>query len=235
MRRIGTNSTFGLALFGIAVASIFVGGVAYGSQGESRIRACVKRDSGFIYLPDDRRCRRGDDQIDWNIQGPPGPPGANGANGSTGPAGPPGPAGKQGLPGAAGAPGSKGDPGLQGLPGTQGLPGAQGIPGAQGPPGLQGDPGSQGPPGLQGDPGPPGSFNGSLKSPNGLYSLDILDSGILLKGPGGSVKIDNGSVIVQGTVGLQLNGAIVSMNGGCTKVIRQSGQTVTTSAAVYTC
>ena len=63
----------------------------------------------------------------------------------------------------------------------------------------------------------------------------MLNTGLLLKGPGGSVKIDGGSVIVQGTVGAQLNAPIVSMNGGCTRVIRQLGAGTTPSAAVFTC
>jgi Collagen triple helix repeat (20 copies) len=116
-----------------------------------------------------------------------------------------------------------------------GIEGPPGPPGPAGPPGPQGATGPQGPVGPQGAPGPAGTFTGSFKSPNGLYSIDVLDTGILLKGPGGTVKIDNGSVIVQGAVGLQLNGTIVSMNGGCTRVMRQNGSGVTTSSAVFTC
>jgi hypothetical protein len=74
-----------------------------------------------------------------------------------------------------------------------------------------------------------------LASPNGLYSLEILDTGILMRGPGGSVRIDTGSVIVQGTVQVQVNAPIVSLNGGCTRVIRQLNAGVTPSSSVYTC
>jgi hypothetical protein len=103
---------------------------------------------------------------------------------------------------------------------------------------IQGPPGPPGPPGPKGDTGPkgdPGTFTGSFKSPNGNYSIDVTDAGILLKGPGGSVKIDAGNVIVQGTVGAQLNAPIVSMNGGCSRVIRQTAMGTTPSSSVYTC
>jgi hypothetical protein len=103
---------------------------------------------------------------------------------------------------------------------------------------IQGPPGPPGPPGAKGDQGPkgdPGTFSGSFKSPNGNYSLDVTDSGILLKGPGGTVKIDAGNVIVQGAVGLQLNAPIVSFNGGCSRVMRQIAVGETPSNSVYTC
>jgi hypothetical protein len=177
MRRIGANSTFGIALLAVAAVAIFAGGVAYGG-GDPQPTVCVQKGSGNLYLPGEKGCRQGDTSLPYGMQGPPGPPGPPGATGATGPTGP------------AGAPGPA---------------------------------------------GPPGTFAGSFKSPNGLFSIDVLDSGILLKGPGGSVKIDNGNVIVQGTVMLQLNGPIVSMNGGCTKVMRQNGAGVIASAAVSTC
>ena len=107
--------------------------------------------------------------------------------------------------------------------------------GVQGPPGAQGPSGPAGPQGPSGPPGQAGTFSGSFKSPNGLYSIDVLNTGLLLKGPGGSVKIDGGSVIVQGTVGAQLNAPIVSMNGGCSRVMRQIVGGTTASSSVFTC
>ncbi len=56
-----------------------------------------------------------------------------------------------------------------------------------------------------------------------------------MSGPGGSVRIDTGNVIVQGTVQVQVSAPIVSLNGGCTRVIRQNGTGVTPSTAVFTC
>ena len=111
----------------------------------------------------------------------------------------------------------------------------QGPPGPAGPPGGLGPSGPQGLAGPQGPPGPAGSFSGSFKSPNGLYSIDVSDAGLLLKGPGGTVKIDLGNVIVQGTVGLQLNAPILSMNGGCSRAMRQIVGGETPSNSVYIC
>jgi hypothetical protein len=105
----------------------------------------------------------------------------------------------------------------------------------QGPPGPPGQAGPAGPAGSQGPAGPPGTFSGSFKSPNGLYSIDVTDTGVLLKGPGGTVKIDQGNVILKGTVGVQLNAPIVSLNGGCSRVMRQVVGGETASSAVYTC
>jgi hypothetical protein len=105
----------------------------------------------------------------------------------------------------------------------------------KGPAGASGPAGPAGATGPSGPPGASGTFSGSFKSPNGLYSVDVLDTGILLKGPGGSVKIDGGSVIVQGTAGAQLNAPIVSLNGGCTRVLRQNGTGSTPSSSVFTC
>jgi hypothetical protein len=130
------------------------------------------------------------------------------------------------------AKGPQGETGPPGPSGPQGPPGSSGLPGPTGP---MGPSGPSGPAGATGPAGPPGTFSGSFKSPNGLYSIDVTDAGIQLKGPGGSVKIDQGSVILQGTVGAQLNAPIVSMNGGCTRVLRQLGPGSTPSASVFTC
>lgn len=84
------------------------------------IHACVSRgllglgagDVRIVDEPDD--CRRTEDPLSWNRQGPAGPPGA------AGPQGGPGPQGVQGEPGPQGAPGPQGVPGPQG---PQGPPG----------------------------------------------------------------------------------------------------------------
>lgn len=101
-------------------------------------------------------CKRNEQSLTWNQQGPAGPQGPKGDKGDPGAQGP------QGLPGAQGPKGDKGDPGAQGpqgLPGAQGPKGDKGDPGAQGAQGLQGaqgpkgDTGAQGPKGDKGDPG----------------------------------------------------------------------------------
>ena len=114
--------------------------------------------------------------------------------------------------------------------------GPPGPPGPAGPKGDKGDVGPRGPEGPQGLPGAAGTFSGSFQSPNGQYSLSVTDSGIELKGPGGgSVKLNGGNLILQGSVGLQLNAPIVSMNGGCSRVMRQNGAGATPSSSVFTC
>ena len=49
------------------------------------------------------------------------------------------------------------------------------------------------------------------------------------------MKSNGGNVIVQGTVVAQVNAPIVSMNGGCTRVLRQNGTGSTPSSSVFTC
>jgi hypothetical protein len=195
------------ALGVLVSAFVLLGGAAYARSGDDggKITACIKRGSGALYLADSERCKNGDQRLAWNVKGQPGPAGPPGPQGVAGPAGPSGP------------------------------PGAAGAQGAQGPAGPAGAQGASGPAGPQGPPGADGAFTGSFKSPNGLYSIDVLDSGILLKGPGGSVKIDGGNVIVQGGVMVQVNAPIVSMNGGCTKVMRQNGTGEMPSATLFTC
>ncbi len=109
---------------------------------------------------------------------------------------------------------------------VQGPPGPAGADGAQGAPGT---------PGPSGPAGPPGTFSGSLKSPNGLYSIDVMDSGIHLKGPGGSVKLEYSTLIMSAGVLAQLNAPIVTFNGGCARVMLQNGAGSSPSASVYTC
>lgn len=98
-------------------------------------------------------CKKNEQSLTWNQQGPQGP---KGDKGDTGPQGP------QGLPGPQGPKGDKGDTGPQGPKGDTGPQGPQGIQGPQGdtgPQGLKGDKGDKGDTGLQGpkgDTGPQG-------------------------------------------------------------------------------
>ncbi len=84
-------------------------------------------------------------------------------------------------------------------------------------------------------PGSAAAFSGTFKSPNGQYSIAVLDTGIELKGPGGKLKVTGGNLTLEGTVALLLNSPILSMNGGCTRAMRQNGTGSTPSASVYTC
>lgn len=88
------------------------------------INACVKKQSGRVRVVSGAgQCRRGEQPVSWNIQGPAGPRGTAGASGATGPEGPAGPAG---APGARGTTGAAGPTGPTGPAGPQGVPG-QGI------------------------------------------------------------------------------------------------------------
>lgn len=88
--------------------------------------------------------------------------------------GPRGPQGEKGDTGATGPQGPKGDTGAAG---------AAGAPGAQGP---------AGPPGPQGPPGQSGGA-AALTSPNGLFKIQVTDSGIRILGPGGNLYISYAS------------------------------------------
>lgn len=87
------------------------------------------------------------------------------------------------IVGPRGAKGDTGDTGPQGPKGDTGDAGAPGAPGAQGP---------AGPPGPQGPPGQSGGA-AALTSPNGLFKIQVTDSGIRIVGPGGNLYISYAS------------------------------------------
>lgn len=135
------------------------------------------------------------------------------------------------LPGDAGVAWS-----IQGPPGDAGPAGAQGPKGDAGPAGDTGATGPSGPEGPAGAQGPAGTFSGTFQSPNGQYSISITDSGIELRGPGnGRIRLDTGNLILQGNVGIQASAPILSLNGGCSRVMRQLNGGTTPSSNVYTC
>jgi hypothetical protein len=76
--------------------------------------------------------------------------------------------------------------GPQGDPGPAGPAGPQGDTGSAGP---QGETGPAGPAGPQGPPGEAGG-NASLVSPNGLFSIEVSNHGVFIRGPGGTVFVD---------------------------------------------
>jgi hypothetical protein len=63
------------------------------------------------------------------------------------------------------------------------------ITGPAGPQGLKGDPGANGANGAPGPQGPPGTIT-NAKSPNGVFTVTLSNSGIVLKGPTGKVVVD---------------------------------------------
>lgn len=56
--------------------------------------------------------------------------------------------------------------------------------------GPQGIQGIQGPPGPKGDQGPPGKDILTAASPNGLFSITVSNSGILIGGPNATFTVD---------------------------------------------
>ena len=80
----------------------------------------------------------------------------------------------------------------------------------------------RGPQGPVGPAGPAGTFSGTFSSPNGLYSISVTNAGILLSGPGSTVRLTGPSVSVDSTGPTTVRGAIVQLNGGatCTPVTR---------------
>jgi Lamin Tail Domain/Collagen triple helix repeat (20 copies) len=99
-------------------------GVAVAAQGTAHKRAngviwaCAKKDNGRLRaVAGPGRCRKGEQALAWNIQGPAGPPGATGATGSAGPQGSAGPPGADGARGPTGAKGPTGATGPAGPPG----------------------------------------------------------------------------------------------------------------------
>jgi hypothetical protein len=132
-----------VGIVGVAAIGAAAGAVS-GSPGSTTIGACVGRDGAMRFATSASECRRHEQYVQWNVEGPVGPIGPEGPQGATGPAGPAGP---QGAAGPAGPQGPDGPAGATGLAGANGAPGAAGPQGLPGPQGAQGPVGPQGPAG----------------------------------------------------------------------------------------
>jgi hypothetical protein len=88
------------ATAGFAVGAAWAGHAATGGS----VQACVRHESGTLYLQNTRSkrtpCERGDQTIVWAVTGPQGPTGPAGTNGKDGAPGATGPAGAQGPAGS---------------------------------------------------------------------------------------------------------------------------------------
>lgn len=179
-------------------------------------------------------CKPNDVGITWNVQGPTGPQGPQGTQGPKGDTGLQGATGSQGLTGAQGPQGATGAQGATGGPGPTGAQGLTGAKGDTGDMGTAGTPGESvavlalavgdlncprggssfsvghsttyACNGAAGANGSNGGFNGSYTSPNGKYHFEVVNTGILLKGPGGSIVIDRGLVRVIGDPWVDVQG-----------------------------
>jgi hypothetical protein len=106
MRRLSWRQALAYALGLMTATAGFAVGAAWAGHAATAgsIQACVRHESGTLYLQNTRSkktpCERGDTTTSWSITGP------------------------QGNPGLPGAPGKDGAPGQQGARGPQGNPGS---------------------------------------------------------------------------------------------------------------
>ncbi|HUK95112.1 MAG TPA: lamin tail domain-containing protein [Gaiellaceae bacterium] len=102
----------------VVAAGAALAGQSKPHRAKGVIFACVQRPGGRLrVVAGTGSCRRGEQPLAWNIQGPQGKPGPSGADGSQGPAGP---SGAQGARGATGAGGPAGAAGARGPAGPTG-------------------------------------------------------------------------------------------------------------------
>jgi len=111
-----------LLLLAVPLAVLAAGAAFAGQSAPHRAKGvvfgCVQKQSGRLrVVAGAGACRRGEQPIAWNIQGPQGKRGPSGADGSQGPAGA---AGAQGARGATGAAGPAGAAGARGPAGPTG-------------------------------------------------------------------------------------------------------------------
>lgn len=146
----------------VLAAAALVGCAIAGAAGALALDAPATTDLGVIHScynastgswrPIDyptETCSPDEQELDWNVTGP---PGADGSAGADGPAGP------QGSAGVEGSTGPQGPEGPVGADGPTGPSGANGPTGPQGPAGPSGAAGPTGPQGPQGPAGPPGNL-----------------------------------------------------------------------------
>ena len=96
------------AALGVIAIALTVGGATAGldtTLADGVIKAC-RHKSGLLLVPSAGKvCKRSEQALSWNVQGPAGPAGAQGEpgpRGETGPIGPAGPAGPAGPSGPSG-------------------------------------------------------------------------------------------------------------------------------------
>ena len=176
MKRLRNAPALAFVLGALTVGAIFAGQAGWAAltthAAQERIDACVKKQNGQVRIVGSGDgCLASEDAVSWSIEGP---------KGDMGPQGPIGPVGPQGP---------KGDTGATGPQGPQGVQGPQGDPGPAGVQGPKGDTGPAGPQGVQGPAGPAGGA-ANLTSSNGRYSIEVTNHGVYVRGPGGTVFVD---------------------------------------------
>ena len=179
MKRFRNAPALAFVLGALTVGAIFAGQAGWAAltshAAQERVDACVKTQNGQVRIvASGEACGPSEQALSWSIEGP---------KGDTGPQGPIGLTGPQGAKGDTGATGPQGP---QGPEGPQGATGPQGEAGPAGAQGAKGDTGATGPQGPQGPAG--GAAN--LTSSNGLYSIEVTNHGVYIRGPGGTVFVD---------------------------------------------
>lgn len=212
-----------------AVLFAAAAGIAYATNAvtaasTSELHACANATNGNLRLVEDgAACRTSEQPVSWNVTGPAGPAGTNGTNGSDGVS-----------PTVAQL--AAGD--------EHCADGGVAITDAAGSVGYV----CNGAKGESGDP-----FSGHFTSPNGLFSIDVGDGGIVLQGPSGKVTVGPATVSVRADTALELkagaaldvdagtlltlNGAVARLTGSnvvvgstaCSPALRRSDQLVVTS------
>jgi len=141
-----------VAVLAVFSSSFLFGRAAVAAPTTKVINVCYDERNGLVRIVNSSlECRRDEQYLSWNEQGPSGP---QGPAGPAGPVGSPGPAGAKGATGAAGA---AGPTGATGAAGTIGPIGATGAAGPAGPTGATGAAGTTGPIGAAGAVGPAGA------------------------------------------------------------------------------
>lgn len=164
----------------VSMSALLSGTTALAAPKPAVIIACYNKETGLARIVNAAfECRRDENVLTWNVDGPAGPSGPAGPiglTGATGPAGPAGAAGKTGPAGPQGATGANGPAGPAGVAGPIGANGPAGPAGVAGPIGPAGPAGVAGPTGPTGPAGPSG--NTALFGTNTNDSDQGVNSGV---------------------------------------------------------
>lgn len=194
-----------VVLFGAAAGISYATSAVTGTA-TSVLQACANTTNGDLRLVVNNAtdCRTNESAVSWNVVGPAGPQGPAGQNGTNGTNGTNGVNGKDGADGVSPtvAQLAAGDSNCQ--TGGASITDAAGnvayvCNGAKGEPGADGIP-----------------FSGVFHSPNGLFSLNVDNSGIKLEGPTAKLTIDAGSLKAESAASMTLEAAQLALDGGMT-------------------
>jgi hypothetical protein len=197
-----------------AVAVLFgaAAGISYATNVVTRtstsvLQACANGTNGNLRLVADSQtgCRTNETGVSWNVVGPAGVAGKDGINGTDG---------TNGV-----------SPTVQQLAAADpNCPtGGVSITDAAGRVGYVCD-------GAKGDAGANGSsFGGTFVSPNGLYSLRVLDSGIEMRGPSANISLASASLDIRAGASLDIRSGVNLLLEGVFSTLKGNQVTVGSS------